>query len=166
MIKKRAFNNWLIWSNFSAQIYLPPDPSNSAGSLEQIRKLSTRQNPLYYNCFLQAPDGELLCTCDKKKALWYISKGIGELILEDPLTVRLKFEPAGRAVGATGKYYQKVKENQCVVCGNSESYSRKNVVPREYRKCFPCKLCTVRKEMVNLPFFFECVISRNVRKVG
>lgn len=71
--------------------------------------------------------------------MWYISKNIGEVVQEDPLTVRLKFEPAGRAVGDTGKYYQQVKENQCAVCGDAENYSRKNVVPREYRKYFPCK---------------------------
>lgn len=109
----------------------------STMSMDQMRKFSTRTKPLYYNCFLQAPDGELLCTCDRKKAMWYVSKNIGELIKEEPLTVRLKFEPAGRAVGETGKYYQKVKENQCVVCGNTEDYIRKNVVPREYRRYFP-----------------------------
>lgn len=53
--------------------------------------------------------------------------------------MRLKFEPAGRAVGETGKYYQIAKENQCVVCGDSEKYVRKNVVPREYRRYFPRK---------------------------
>lgn len=71
--------------------------------------------------------------------MWYVNKEIGEIISEDPLTVRLKFEPAGRAVGQTGKYYQMPKENKCVVCGETEEYIRKNVVPREYRKHFPCK---------------------------
>lgn len=68
----------------------------------------------------------------------YIEKNIGELITENPFTVRLKFEPAGRAVGDTGKYYQTLKANRCVVCGDKEKYIRKNVVPREYRKYFPC----------------------------
>lgn len=81
----------------------------------------------------------MLSTCDDRKAMWYVNKGIGELISEDPLTVRLKFEPAGRAVGETGKYYQIAKENQCVVCGDKTEYIRKNVVPREYRKYFPSK---------------------------
>lgn len=69
----------------------------------------------------------------------YIKKGIGELVTESPLTVRLNFEPAGRAVGQTGMYYLTAKENHCVVCGYSEKYVRKNVVPREYRKYFPSK---------------------------
>lgn len=110
-------------------------------SLDNLKesKVATRKTPLYTNCYLQANDGELLCTIDRKKAMWYVNKEIGEIISEDPLTVRLKFEPAGRAVGQTGKYYQMPKENKCVVCGETEKYTRKNVVPREYRKHFPCK---------------------------
>ena len=29
---------------------------------------------MYDNCRLYAPDGQLLCTCDRKKAEWYINK--------------------------------------------------------------------------------------------
>ncbi|KAM3960146.1 exonuclease 3'-5' domain-containing 2 [Aphomia sociella] len=98
---------------------------------------ATRSKPLYHNCFLQAPDGELLCTCDNKKALWYVEKQLADVVNEEPLTVRLRFEPAGRSVGLVGLYYQLTKENKCVVCGSANSYIRKNVVPREYRKYFP-----------------------------
>jgi hypothetical protein len=97
-----------------------------------------RNKPLYHNCYLQAPDGEILCTCDKKKAEWYVSKQLGEVIQENPFTVKLKFEPSGRALGEVGKYYTQIKINQCVVCGTSYKFIRKNVVPREYRKYFPC----------------------------
>lgn len=34
-------------------------------------KIATRQKPLYTNGLLQAPDGELLSTCDDKKAMWW-----------------------------------------------------------------------------------------------
>lgn len=107
-----------------------------------IRKnnVPTRNKPLYHNCYLQAPDGEILCTCDRKKAEWYLTKGLGEVIEKEPLTVRLKFEPSGRALGQVGQYYTQIKINQCVVCGTSDKFIRKNVVPREYRKYFPCKL--------------------------
>ncbi|KAG7200487.1 hypothetical protein KM043_001053 [Ampulex compressa] len=97
----------------------------------------TRNKPLYHNCYLQAPDGDTLCTCDQKKAQWYVSKGLGEIIKKEPFTVRLKFEPSGRALGNVGQYYTQVKLNQCVVCGTSDKFIRKNVVPREYRKYFP-----------------------------
>ncbi|VVC96045.1 unnamed protein product [Leptidea sinapis] len=93
--------------------------------------------PLYHNCYLEAPDGELLCTLEDKKAMWYVLKELADVIKESPLTVRLRFEPSGRSVGDVGRYYQAVKENKCVVCGESNFYTRKNVVPKEYRKHFP-----------------------------
>jgi exonuclease 3'-5' domain-containing protein 2 len=68
---------------------------------------------------------------------WYIEKDLGILIQEDPLRVRLKFEPSGRPEGPAGEYYLTVKDNICVVCGQTESYLRKYIVPHEYRKFFP-----------------------------
>ncbi|XP_068948105.1 exonuclease 3'-5' domain-containing protein 2 isoform X2 [Petaurus breviceps papuanus] len=100
---------------------------------------STRKSPLYDNCFLQAPDGQPLCTCDRKKAQWYLDKGIGDLVSEDPFVVKLQFEPSGRPESPKD-YYLMIKENLCVVCGKRESYVRKNVVPREYRRHFPIQM--------------------------
>lgn len=62
---------------------------------------------------------------------------MGTLITESPYTVRLNFEPAARARGEVGEFYKLPKLNQCVVCGASDSFNRKNIVPREYRKHFP-----------------------------
>lgn len=117
--------------------------NNELGSRKmQVRRYTaTRSKVLYDNCLLQAPDGELLCTIDKRKARWYVERSLGEEVSSEPYTVRLNFEPAGRAEGDVGKYYQTPKENQCVVCGHKEAYIRKNVVPREYRKHFPGKIC-------------------------
>nr|XP_015206474.1 PREDICTED: exonuclease 3'-5' domain-containing protein 2 isoform X1 [Lepisosteus oculatus]XP_015206475.1 PREDICTED: exonuclease 3'-5' domain-containing protein 2 isoform X1 [Lepisosteus oculatus]XP_015206476.1 PREDICTED: exonuclease 3'-5' domain-containing protein 2 isoform X1 [Lepisosteus oculatus] len=100
---------------------------------------SARKSPLYDNCFLHAPDGQPLCTCDKKKAKWYLDKGIGELMSEEPFIVRLKFEPSGRPESQQD-YYLTAKENLCVVCGKTDSYIRKNVVPHEYRRHFPTEM--------------------------
>ncbi|MBN3300330.1 EXD2 protein, partial [Amia calva] len=100
---------------------------------------SARKSPLYDNCFLHAPDGQPLCTCDKKKAKWYLDKGIGELLSEEPFIVRLKFEPSGRPESQQD-YYLTAKENLCVVCGKTESYIRKNIVPHEYRRHFPTEM--------------------------
>jgi len=50
--------------------------------------------------------------------------------------VQLKFEPSARP-DEDDSYYLHFKENLCVVCGNKENYSRKNIVPHEYRKFFP-----------------------------
>lgn len=71
--------------------------------------------------------------------LRYVYQGLGEEINSDVFTVRLNFEPAGRAVGEAGRYYQSPKKNCCVVCGKEEVYVRKNIVPREYRIHFPRK---------------------------
>ena len=58
--------------------------------------LPIRQSPLYHNSRLEAPDGQPLCVCDVKKAEWYVAKGLGVKVNDDPLTVRLNFEPSGR----------------------------------------------------------------------
>ncbi|XP_019407600.1 PREDICTED: exonuclease 3'-5' domain-containing protein 2 isoform X4 [Crocodylus porosus] len=101
---------------------------------------SARKSPLYDNCFLHAPDGQPLCTCDRKKAQWYLDKGIGELVSMDPFVVKLQFEPSGRPESQVD-YYLTVKENLCVVCGKRESYIRiynENYVPHGLKvvQCF------------------------------
>lgn len=100
------------------------------------RVYSARKEPLYDNCKLVAPNGTLLTTCDRRKAEWYVKKDIGEVISENPLVVRLKFEPAG-VPGPDREYYLQDKANVCVVCGRTDSYIRKNIVPHEYRRHFP-----------------------------
>ena len=96
-----------------------------------------RKAPLYHNARLEAPDGQQLCVTDIKKAKWYVHKGLGEYVGEGKTNVRLKFEPSGRPEGPAGEYYLTDKLNRCVVCGKSESYLRKYIVPHEYRKFFP-----------------------------
>ncbi|OXU17985.1 hypothetical protein TSAR_016835 [Trichomalopsis sarcophagae] len=67
-----------------------------------LSNVPTRNTPLCHNCYLQAPDGDILCTCDKKKTQWYVSKQLGEVVKEDPFTVsvRLLFQLSGHALGA------------------------------------------------------------------
>ena len=96
-----------------------------------------RKAPLYHNVKLEAPDGQQLCVTDVKKAKWYVTKGLGDYVDESETCVRLKFEPAGRPEGPAGDYYLTDKSNRCVVCGKTESYLRKYIVPHEYRKFFP-----------------------------
>lgn len=99
----------------------------------------TRKRPLYYNCQLLAPDGECLTLCDIRKVEWYISKGLGVKVSDNPVTVQLNFEPKSRPT-SDKDYYLQDKENICVVCGADEEYVRKIVVPQEYRKYFPSML--------------------------
>ncbi|XP_061843612.2 exonuclease 3'-5' domain-containing protein 2 [Nerophis lumbriciformis] len=116
-----------------------PDPRRNNKRKPLGVGYSARRSPLYDNCFLHAPDGQPLCTCDKKKAKWYLDKGIGVLQSEDPFVVRLLFEPSGRP-DSQQDYYLTAKENLCVVCGKADSYIRKNIVPHEYRRHFPSKM--------------------------
>lgn len=116
-----------------------PDPRRNNKRKPLGVGYSARKSPLYDNCFLQAPDGQPLCTCDKKKAKWYLDKGIGELVSENPFIVRLLFEPSGRP-DSQQDYYLTAKENLCVVCGKADSYIRKNIVPHEYRRHFPTEM--------------------------
>ncbi|XP_029900437.1 exonuclease 3'-5' domain-containing protein 2 isoform X2 [Myripristis murdjan] len=116
-----------------------PDPRKNNKRKPLGVGYSARKSPLYDNCFLHAPDGQPLCTCDKKKAKWYLDKGIGELESEDPFIVRLLFEPSGRP-DSQQDYYLTAKENLCVVCGKADSYIRKNIVPHEYRRHFPTEM--------------------------
>ncbi|XP_067657121.1 exonuclease 3'-5' domain-containing protein 2-like [Haliotis asinina] len=104
--------------------------------IEKGRAYSARARPLYHNCQLQAPDGQPLCTCDIRKAEWYIEKQLGDKVCDRPFTVRLRFEPSGRPE-SEHNYYLQEKENVCVVCGNKNTYTRKFVVPQEYRRYFP-----------------------------
>ena len=48
------------------------------------RGYSARKKPLYHNCQLRAPDDQLLCTCDVKKASWYVDKGLGGKDIRNP----------------------------------------------------------------------------------
>ncbi|KAL9959867.1 hypothetical protein ACROYT_G033231 [Oculina patagonica] len=107
-----------------------------SNSLKPYKRGIGRKSPLYMNCMLAAPDGSRLCTLDRKKADWYIKRGIGKLTCLDPYTVQLKFEPSGRP-GTEDSYYLNFKDNICVVCGSDQSYMRKNIVPHDYRRFFP-----------------------------
>lgn len=67
---------------------------SSSLSVKDKRAYVVRKRPLYYNCFLLAPDGQELCTCDVRKVEWYLEKGLaGEIknINHLDLNCNLKF---------------------------------------------------------------------------
>ena len=55
----------------------PSTDTSRGGAGVATRAYVARKTPLYDHCALYAPDGQLLCTCDRKKAQWYIDKGLG-----------------------------------------------------------------------------------------
>lgn len=121
--------------------------------------INTLTRPLYDNCMLQAPDGRFLCALSKKRATWYLKKQLGVRVSDEPFTVRLLFEPAGRM--CTDDYRLFLKENICVVCGSTKKCVRKNVVPRQYRKHFPA----VIKDSSSFDVVLLCVKCHQISNI-
>ena len=60
-----------------------------------VKKYSCKKS-VYENCKMLAPDGICLSNCDRKKALWYVERELAHVISEEPLVIKLKFEPSNR----------------------------------------------------------------------
>jgi cation-transporting P-type ATPase D len=117
-----------------------------------VAKFSVKKD-IYENCRMLAPDGEVLCFCDHKKANWYVERGIAEVVSEGPLTIKLKFEPNGRGfsdLSIDQASYMKEKQNVCVVCGSSGFFQRYHVVPMLYRQFFPLEMKSHRSHDIVL----------------
>lgn len=80
-----------------------------------------------------------MCKCDRKRANWYLSRNIAELVSEDPLIFKLKFKPNGPG-NANDAYSLARKENKCVVCGTHENLTKHHIVPHMYRKFLPLEI--------------------------
>merc|ERR1719354_851292 len=78
----------------------------------------------------------MLSTCDKKKADWYVKKGLAVVVNENPFTVQLNFEPAGKPQ-SKDDFQLNERSNCCVVCGYNGHVAHKNIIPRDYKKFFP-----------------------------
>ena len=128
---------------------------------DHIMEKYTVQKPIYENSMILAPDGEVLCKCDKKKINWYLDRNLAVKINDDPLTIKLTFEPSGRGVTAfdgekfDDEFYVEYRINQCVVCGKEENYLRFQIIPSEYRMYFPEKYKAHRSHDVLL-LWFDC----------
>jgi hypothetical protein len=96
----------------------------------------TLKTPQYDNCKVLSPEGNLMFRCHKKKVYWYLDRDLGELVNDNPLTIRLIFDPKGMG-HVNDPYFLQEMENKCVVCGCIEHLTRHHVVPKSYRKHFP-----------------------------
>ena len=120
----------------------------------------TINKPIYENWQIVAPDGEPLWKWDRKKIDWYLSKDLADIIQEDPIIIKIKFEPNGRGISAykgdlsaDNQYYVDYKKNQCVVCGSENNLLRFQIVPAKYRSFFPEKFKAHRSHDVLLLCF-------------
>jgi hypothetical protein len=98
-----------------------------------------KDRKIYGNCQVLSPEGILMFRCDKKKANWYVNRSLGEIITEEPLTIKLNFQPKG--LGNHNKDFGLSEMgNICVTCGTKEYLTRHHVVPYCYRRYFPLEI--------------------------
>jgi hypothetical protein len=58
-----------------------------------VAAVPVRDSPLYDNCALLAPDGTLMCRVPRKRIEWYLARGLGEMVADDPPALKLNFQP-------------------------------------------------------------------------
>jgi exonuclease 3'-5' domain-containing protein 2 len=114
-----------------------------------------RKQLIYGNCKVLAPDGELMFRCFEKRAYWYLDRNLATIEDDDPLTIRLTFEPNGR--GQKEEHLKSIRENKCVVCGNNDLsvLTKHHLIPYEYRRYFPDELKSHNSSYV-IPICVNC----------
>lgn len=90
----------------------------------------------YGNFLMRTPENEDLFYCNSLRALWYMRRGLVDVVSEEPPILRFCFVPRGLA----SKQRIEPKENRCVVCGGREDLSRHHVIPVQFRRYFPARL--------------------------
>jgi hypothetical protein len=101
--------------------------------------LHARRGALYGNVHFQGPDGRTMFHGDSEKALWYLNRGLVEVVSQSPPVLRFRFAPGGPG-HAGDDYYLAGKINRCVVCGAVEGLNRHHVVPSVYRRHLPAEV--------------------------
>jgi hypothetical protein len=104
---------------------------------------TNRKKPIYGNCRVYHPDGTLMFLCLEKRINWYLDRNLAEIISQDPLSIKLNFEPKGK--GAADKcddiktYMLDKKTNSCIICNEEDlgKLTKHHVIPQEYRRFFP-----------------------------
>jgi len=93
--------------------------------------------------------GKHIFNCDEKKALWYLEKGYGDKISDEPLSVKFNYcnpeeENALKFDGCeelySPQFYLQERENICAVCKATKDFCRFQTVPHLYRLHLPHNL--------------------------
>ena len=53
----------------------------------------TKDRKIYGNCQVLSPEGHLMFRCESKKANWYLKRDLADIITDEPLVIKLKFQP-------------------------------------------------------------------------
>jgi len=102
--------------------------------IEKIPLLAMKTQ-MYDNITMLDPHGQALSKISRKKARWYVNKGLADY-KENNEDIQLRFEPKARSEDEHG-YGKSVKKNICVACGGEENHMRFYIVPYPYRCLFP-----------------------------
>ncbi len=103
-------------------------------------------NVKYDNCKIFDEKGRHIFNCNEKKAMWYVNKGYGDLISQNPLTVQFNFSNPEEAEALKFEgceelynpdFYLHDRENICACCGATKEFARFQTVPHLYRLNFP-----------------------------
>lgn len=117
-------------------------------------KKHPRKNLVYGNCKVYSPSGNLMYFCTEKRVNWYLNKGLAEKISDNPIEIKLLFDPKDE--GHHGdEYYLTPKENKCVKCGIEDlsNLTRHHIVPYQYMKFMPKEVkCVSAFDIVLLCF--------------
>lgn len=98
--------------------------------------ISAQKNKIYESISMIHPNGDFMCHVSKKRANWYINKGLANWVNVD--SFKLKFSPNGYGNKHIPYYSQKLVD-RCVVCGDDTvgNLNKHHVVPYVFRSRFP-----------------------------
>lgn len=68
----------------------------------------------------------------------YISQGLAKLVNDDPKTIRLNF--SADLKNRKDNFSVLPRENICTVCGRSEYFRKKSIIPKEFVRHMPSML--------------------------
>jgi hypothetical protein len=96
-----------------------------------------RRTPIYGNCQVFSPEGELMFRCLEKRAKWYLDRNLAVVITDNPLSIKLTFKPKGK--GESHELLKMERKNKCVVCGTEDLnvLTKHHLIPFVYRQHFP-----------------------------
>lgn len=103
--------------------------------------MNRRQTSIYENYRVLNKKGELMFTCSRRRALWYLERGLAFVVGDEtatPLTIQLTFTAAGPG-NKNDVYYLTPKDDKCVVCGSTHLHqlTQHHIFPRCYRRRLP-----------------------------
>jgi hypothetical protein len=81
------------------------------------------------------PRGRHMFTCGERKAFWYLTKDLAEIIGDKQ--IKFTFDPKGNGFEDNEEFGRGMRESRCVVSGIENDLQRHHIVPYCYRTYFP-----------------------------